>query len=500
VAEEPKATKHSSLNYITRKRTQLRKSNIVRPSFFGTVTKAIDESYSFDLFSKAGPYRALVLRVDEQVTPPPNNPLQTIPSFFGFSTELTVLAIKAKIIDDFDSALPMPTALGSDDGDHQYVIDLHDTFYASTPETNDAANIKAGDIVLVDYMDRVNKSDPVIVGLTRISSPLDGFGVIKDKLIDLLKQIPGIPDSLLDSLNTSDDECGENEGIGVHPRQKCTSNYKIKHSVVYETEDTEEYRLLATKLQTLKQGTWIENYSANDLDSIEIVEVPNPDDPSQIITVEKFNTDDSKGIITIDYNWTMRSRCDGHIKWCDTIKKVLIKMADYYIEQGQPDKAAMIQHGNTKRTKKEQRDLRIFYCVPPDDPRCNRLNGQPCKGKKDSNGAAISDDQLFSLTNGRCANATYCDRPVCVGNGKGSHEVGEATDFSLAIWPKDSTGNEIYTRIETIDNNTSRANLDKQFANPARSKIAELGQTGAIEKFKPISDNSEGWHFSSWGG
>ena len=71
MAEEPKATKHTNLNYISRKRTQLRKSPIVRPSFLGTVAKAVEDSYSFDIFAKAGPYRALVLRVDDKVAPPP---------------------------------------------------------------------------------------------------------------------------------------------------------------------------------------------------------------------------------------------------------------------------------------------------------------------------------------------------------------------------------------------------------------------------------------------
>ena len=487
MAEEPKATKHSSLNYITRKRTQLRKSNIVRPSFFGTVTKAIDESYSFDLFSKAGPYRALVLRVDEQVTPPPNNPLQTIPSFFGFSTELTVLAIKAKIIDDFDSALPMPTALGSDDGDHQYVIDLHDTFYASTPETNDAANIKAGDIVLVDYMDRVNKSDPVIVGLTRISSPLDGFGVIKDKLIDLLRQIPGIPDSLLDSLSTDEGECGGK----VLGKTNCTSNFTMKYSTVYETDNVQEYELLVQKLETLKKDRWIANYSAFDLDNTTTTEVTDPDDPNNVQTVETFN--DNLGSISIDYDWTLRNRCDGHPNWCQTLKQALISMADYYIQQGEPEKAGMIQIGGTKRSKSEQKDLRVKYCVPSDDPRCRKGN---CSGKR-IDGATISDDELYSGAGANRCYSRFCDRSVCPGDGNGSHEVGEATDFFLAIWPKDSAGNELYTNIETIPNNTST--LKQQFDNPARKRLNELGNSGIIENFKALLGGSEGWHFSTNG-
>lgn len=488
MAEEPKATKHTNLNYISRKRTQLRKSPIVRPSFLGTVAKAVEDSYSFDIFAKAGPYRALVLRVDDKVAPPPNNPLTSISSFFGFFTETKVLAIKAKIIDDFDTALPMPSALGNDDGPHQKIINLHDTFFASTEQTNNADAIKAGDIVLVDYMDRVNKSEGIIVGLTSVSSPLDGFGTILEKLRDLLKDVPGL-DSIIKALTPDEGECGGK----VLSKSPCDQTTQIKYSGVYETNQPSKYQEIVNKLEILKNNKWIADFSAVDLDSVVRKE---REINGQKFFWDEFDTSDKNGIITIDYDWTLRARCDGHPEWCKTLEAALKLMADYYIELGEPEKAGMIQVGNTKRSAEEQQSLRVLYCVPADDPRCPA--GKRCEGKR-INGTAISDDDLRTNKDGYCKDP-HCSKPVCAGGSVGSHEAGEATDFILAKWPKNSKGQEIYNSIQTIENKIDSTSLAEQFANPARTKLAEFKLTGEVSNFQPISDNSEGWHFSTNGG
>lgn len=484
MAEQPKATKHSRLNHVVKKRTQLKKSNIVRPTFLGTVAKTVEESYSFDIFSRSGPYRALVLRVDGQVVPPPNNPLTSISSFFGFQTENKVVAIKAKIIDDFDTALPMPSALGSDDGSHQNIINLHDTFYASTSETNNIEAIKAGDIVLVDYMDRINKTDPIIVGLTSISSPLDGFGKIVDSLKDKLKNLAG---GALDALSNNEN-CG---GIKL-PESKCSENVEIKYNAVYRTENVAEYRLLEQKLKTLKNGAWIDGFSAPDL--TQIITTTEQIDRNTTQSIDVFDTIDGAGVMNISYNWTRTSKCNGHPEWCKALEIALKKIADDFIAEGKPENAAMIKLFNTRRTKEQQMGLRVFYCVPPDDPRCP--SGKGCKGKR-FNGQAIPDDVLNRNARG-CSNPEYCDRPVCVGDGNSNHERGEATDFLLAKWPVNIRGQEVYSpNIDTIPNNTESKNLQAQLDNPARKKLKDIGQnlSGTTVKIQPIS--SEGWHFNT---
>ncbi len=476
------ATKHTSLNYIRKKRTQLKKSNIVRQTFLGTVAKTVEDSYSFDIFSKAGPYRALVLRVDGQVVPPPNNPLTSISNFFGFHDENRVLSIKAKIIDDFDSALPMPSAFGDEEGSHQSVINLHDTFYASTSETNNIDAIKPGDIVLVDYMDRVNKTDPIIVGLTSISSPLESLGKVIDSLKEKLKDFFG------DALDFLDDD-GECGGVKLE-KSKCAENVEIKYNAVYRTENVAEYRLLEQKLKTLKNGGWIDGFSAPDLSLI--ITTTEQIDENTVQSIDVFDTEDGAGVMNISYNWTKTSKCNGHPEWCKALEIALKKIADDFIAEGKPENAAMIKLYNTRRTKQEQMNLRIFYCVPPDDPRCP--SGKGCKGKR-LNGQAIPDDVLNKNAPG-CSNPEYCDRPVCVGDGKSNHEKGEATDFLLAKWPVNIRGQEVYSpNIETIPNDIQ--NIQAQLSNPARNKLKDIGQnlSGTTVKIQPIS--SEGWHFNT---
>lgn len=53
----------------------------------------------------------------------------------------------------------MPPSLSTDDGEHNFFIDMHDIFTSPAD-----ISCKPGDIVLVDYKDRKNKKDPILLG------------------------------------------------------------------------------------------------------------------------------------------------------------------------------------------------------------------------------------------------------------------------------------------------------------------------------------------------
>ena len=128
--------------------------------FMDAIANAAKRQFIPDALTGTGPYKAIVLRVE------PNNGKQepgnflsnTFGSFFGDPPPM--VRVKARI-PEIHAALPVPTQLGSANGDHQQIIDLYPTFVAQDTSIEEP---KPGDIVNVDFGNKNTYSDPIFLG------------------------------------------------------------------------------------------------------------------------------------------------------------------------------------------------------------------------------------------------------------------------------------------------------------------------------------------------
>jgi len=121
----------------------------------GSMASAITDQFKYDIFKNVGQLKGVVLRKDE-------------PKAEGFWGNLIagfldepLLGLKVRV-PEIHAALPEPDMYGPDDGPHQSIIDLYPTFYAMDSDTSKAgADIAPGDIVIVDWLDKENLTQPV---------------------------------------------------------------------------------------------------------------------------------------------------------------------------------------------------------------------------------------------------------------------------------------------------------------------------------------------------
>lgn len=128
-------------------------------SFLGTLRKQAAQRFSFDAFKGVGNFYGIVLRVDGRINKSGANPL----SFFSFGESAGMLQLKVRI-PEIHAHLPEPDLFGNTPiGPHQYIIDLYPTFVAASEDiSNDVPAV--GDIVRVDFADRVNQTQPLYLG------------------------------------------------------------------------------------------------------------------------------------------------------------------------------------------------------------------------------------------------------------------------------------------------------------------------------------------------
>ncbi len=468
--------KYSSLNNIRTKLTTNQKSTKIKSTFFGTANNTIESNYAKNAFENSGPYRAVVLKVNQPVEPPPNHPLRGISDFLGLPLT-KVKSIQAKIVDFADTALPFPDKLGDEPGPHQNIIFMHRTYLASTLEANEA-NVKAGDIVLVDFMDRKNQLDPIFVGVTSVGGLLESLGAIFDNLKKVLQQLKNGEDPYVGT----DGKCGR-----VHPEEDCIHGMQMRYTMSHTYSSEEEYAEIIKKLDVMLNynknagtgcKTSIESYTAND----RIISVRNDDG-----TVESQG---AGGTINVTYDF---GKFSGHQKFGDTVSRAMQKIASLY----KPDVAGLVRVGSTLRSVQDQAYIRMARCVPPDDPRCTATKGQKCAGVL-IDGKAITDE---ALTSGKCDDP-HCNASVCPGNGTSSHERGEAVDFCLAQLKKEGATWSIYFPgfAKRSANPTS---YDSALASESRKALIDIGTEMDVKDetlpFIPLTEKLEFWHWSTNG-
>ena len=128
--------------------------------FIDALVNAAKRQFVPDALQGTGPYKAIVLRVEPATgkQEPGNFLSNTFGSFFGDPPPM--VRIKARI-PEIHAALPVPTQVGSANGDHQQIIDLYPTFVAQDTSIEEP---KPGDIVNVDFGNKNTYSDPIFLG------------------------------------------------------------------------------------------------------------------------------------------------------------------------------------------------------------------------------------------------------------------------------------------------------------------------------------------------
>ncbi len=167
--EEPKHFAFGDLNPVAKPRTAKR-LDPKNTSVMDAIREVILGHYTSDALEGTGPYKGVVLRVEDdmdQNNPAPGNWLSTVfgPQglFSFFSKPKTLKRYKVRI-PEIHTTLPVPSKFASSPqevGGHQPIIDMYPTFVA---HNSNAEKASAGDLVWVDYGHRTNLEDPTYIG------------------------------------------------------------------------------------------------------------------------------------------------------------------------------------------------------------------------------------------------------------------------------------------------------------------------------------------------
>lgn len=460
-----------SLNSKNRKITQKAKNNVQRESFFGKASDANEKQFQVDALAETGPYLAKVLLVyneegggkikhDSSFT----GVLQQIGNFLGIagSDAPPVLTVKARLVDVYDAAIPEPKLIGkeaiesqTDDAKESIVlIEMHDTFVALTEEANNI-KLKAGDIIVVDYRDKKNKKNGYIIGKyweSATDSVTEALATSAEAVSDAARAIAsGIISSVT---NKTSGKCGY-----VYEEADCEHDRRITYTVsnIFITnKDTVVKRLDALKKSTL---TSLKDYK---------------------ITEDKGTA----AMFELTYELTKYQTICGHPDFIKLIQKMFETLVDSYVKTGfgnpRPHVPALMIVTSSCRTYEMQLKLRHDYCKFKTEAEFINSN-ETRHGGPDGKG--------------------YCSRDVSKPS-KGivpGHQRGEAIDLQFGDISKFESSNV----VALIPNNSDPVeDLQNQFNNEIRKKIASMNKLvvdGKERTLIPLTNGTEGWHFSTNG-
>ena len=167
---EPKGFAFGDLNPVSEPRTAKRFDS-KHTSALGAMREVVVGHFTPDALASTGPYKGVVLRVEEdmdQNNPAPGNWLSTVfgpQGMFGglFTVPKKLKQYKVRI-PELHSTLPIPDKFASSPtevGTHQKIIDMYPTFVA---KDSNVAQASHGDLVWVDFGHKGNMDDPTFLG------------------------------------------------------------------------------------------------------------------------------------------------------------------------------------------------------------------------------------------------------------------------------------------------------------------------------------------------
>jgi len=158
-----------------------------------------------DTYENSGPLKGFVLRIDNN----PNNhePDSWLSRVFGSGKPYSLKVLKVRI-PEIHAALPEPSKYGANAKEANKVIDMYPSFIAASEEISNKP-VAPGDIVLVDFVNRVNLTQPIYLGpVISNASPgavgqKSGQKIFDDNGSSKLAASPPSGDNLLGNKNIS---------------------------------------------------------------------------------------------------------------------------------------------------------------------------------------------------------------------------------------------------------------------------------------------------------
>jgi len=168
--EEPKEFAFGDLNPVQKPRAA-KSADPSSMSILDVLKEVAITHYTPDATKGTGPYKGIVLRVEEEMSqnePAPGNWLSTVfgkQGMFGglFTAPKKLKRYKVRI-PEIHVTLPSPKKYAQDPnekGDHQKIINMYPTFIAHDSNVEGAG---PGDLVWVDYGSKENFDDPTYIG------------------------------------------------------------------------------------------------------------------------------------------------------------------------------------------------------------------------------------------------------------------------------------------------------------------------------------------------
>lgn len=127
---------------------------------FDILKQAALEVFKRNSFEHSGPLKGIVLRIDSN--PTVSEPDSWIRKIFKTDRPYTLKVLKVRI-PEIHASLPEPLAYGDNALESHKVIDMHPSFVAVNEEVSNKP-VAPGDVVLVDFVDRINLSQPIYLG------------------------------------------------------------------------------------------------------------------------------------------------------------------------------------------------------------------------------------------------------------------------------------------------------------------------------------------------
>jgi LAS superfamily LD-carboxypeptidase LdcB len=208
-------------------------------SAISTLKNVAKESFSSNAFVQQGPLYAICLRVEPYVSPPPDSWVNNVMSTSEIKDKSVWLSVRARI-PELHAHIPDPLVYGDTaDGKNKQFLEMHPLFLSLAPVDSDYVdNPTPGDIIQVDFQDRVNMTQPVYI--KRVSTgEIKAIGeTAKSKFNELFSEGSGL------GIN------GGTSGTGrVYPAET------VKRDISLSNQDEGPCKGL-TESQRLNQAAW----------------------------------------------------------------------------------------------------------------------------------------------------------------------------------------------------------------------------------------------------
>ncbi|MDP3986878.1 MAG: D-alanyl-D-alanine carboxypeptidase family protein [Nanoarchaeota archaeon] len=220
----------------------------------------VREHYTPNALANTGPYKGIVLRVENNTLPQAGS---WISNFFSSVGEVPKL-VRIKVrIPEIHSMLPIPRELGNASNDRA-IIDMYPTFLAQSDEPIPEPEV--GTLVWVDFGNKINFTDPIYIKPVNFKAQTPGASG-QGSAADAFTGCPGV----LNSDPPLNDEMGgknkplSHSGLPLLPRKPA--NALVGESVLLKTNEFNAITVATWKKEIKANGvpskSWIGCLSSN---------------------------------------------------------------------------------------------------------------------------------------------------------------------------------------------------------------------------------------------